>query len=142
MEKFVTSLFIYGFQMPYILSEYDFQSNQFLLCHRIGKVINKLSFKGTYLVFIFLWFAALNEKLKEEVQRLRIQAGQVSAMNGNPFNRGLSPQYLTHQPAPHHFGVLQTPQQQQQQQQLQMPHSSTNNPTLNGQPQPRFMDFN
>ncbi|TYJ45697.1 hypothetical protein E1A91_A02G073800v1 [Gossypium mustelinum] len=86
---------------------------------------------------------ALNEKLKEEVQRLRIQAGQVSAMNGNPFNRGLSPQYLTHQPAPHHFGVLQTPhQQQQQQQQLQMPHSSTNNPTLNGQPQPHFMDFN
>ncbi|KAA3485100.1 transcription factor VIP1-like [Gossypium australe] len=88
---------------------------------------------------------ALNEKLKEEVQRLRIQAGQVSAMNGNPFNRGLSPQYLTHQPAPHHFGVLQTPQQQQQQQQqqqLHMPHSSTNNPTLNGQPQPCFMDFN
>ncbi|GMJ12393.1 VIRE2-interacting protein 1, sulphate utilization efficiency 3 [Hibiscus trionum] len=85
---------------------------------------------------------ALHEKLREEVQRLRIQAGQVSAMNGNPFGRGAPPQFLPRQPAPHHFGVLQRPPQQQPQQQQQMPQSSTNNQTLNGQPQPRFTGFN
>ncbi|KAE8685712.1 Transcription factor VIP1 [Hibiscus syriacus] len=57
---------------------------------------------------------ALHENLREEVQRLRIQAGQVSTMNGNPFNRGVPPQFLPHQPAPHPFGVLQRPPQQQQ----------------------------
>ncbi|GMJ02232.1 VIRE2-interacting protein 1, sulphate utilization efficiency 3 [Hibiscus trionum] len=82
---------------------------------------------------------ALHEKLREEVQRLRIQAGQVSAVNGYPFNRGVPPQFLPHQPAPHPYGVLQRPPQQQQQ---QMPQLSTNNQTLNGQPQPRFTDFN
>jgi len=40
---------------------------------------------------------ALNDALREEVQRLKIAAGQVPNMNGNPFNGGL-------------------PQQQQQQQ--------------------------
>ncbi|XWS23568.1 hypothetical protein CRYUN_Cryun28dG0026200 [Craigia yunnanensis] len=75
---------------------------------------------------------ALNEALREEVQRLKIQAGQMSAMNANPFNRGLPPQFLPHQPASHHFGGNQTPQQ------VQMPQSSTNN----GQPQLCFMDFN
>ncbi|OMO57970.1 hypothetical protein CCACVL1_25636 [Corchorus capsularis] len=84
---------------------------------------------------------ALNEALREEVQRLKIQAGQMSAMNGHPFNRGLPPQFMPQQPGPHHFGGHQTSQQQQQQQ-LQMPQSSTNNQTLNGQPQPHFMDFN
>ncbi|XP_022773377.1 transcription factor VIP1-like isoform X1 [Durio zibethinus] len=79
---------------------------------------------------------ALHEALREELQRLKIQAGQMSAMNGNPFNRGLPTQFLLHQPAPHHFGDHQTQQQQQ------MPQSSTNNQTLNGQPQPHFMNFN
>ena len=88
------------------------------------------------MLFICPSFAALNDALREEVQRLKIQAGQMSAMNGNPFDRGLPPQFLPQQPAPHHFGGHQTPQQQQ------MPQSSTNNQTLNGQPQPRFMDFN
>ncbi|KAG4201296.1 hypothetical protein ERO13_A05G270000v2 [Gossypium hirsutum] len=77
---------------------------------------------------------ALNEALREEVQRLKIQAGQLSAMNGNHFNGGL-PQFFSHQPSPHHFGGQQTPQQQQHQ---QMPESSTNI----GHPQPQFMDFN
>lgn len=89
-------------------------------------------------LFICLWFAALNDALREEVQRLKIQAGQMSAMNGNPFNRGLPPQFLPHQAAPHHFSGHQPTQQQQQ----QMSQSSTNNQTLNGQPQPCFMDFN
>ncbi|XP_039016037.1 transcription factor VIP1-like [Hibiscus syriacus] len=82
---------------------------------------------------------ALHEKLREEVQRLRIQAGQVCTMNRNPFNRGVPPQFLPHQSAPHPFGVLQRLPQQQQQQQA--PQSSTSNQTLNGQPQPSFTDF-
>lgn len=54
--------------------------------------------------------AALNEALREEVQRLKIAAGQAPNMNGNPFNGGLQqqiPPYYT---------------QQQQQQQQQMPY--------------------
>ncbi|KAE8684518.1 Transcription factor VIP1 [Hibiscus syriacus] len=79
---------------------------------------------------------ALNDALREEVQRLKIQASQMSAMNRNPFNRGPLPQFLPHQPAPH-FGVHQTPLHQQ----IQMPPSSTNQ-TLNGQLRSRVMDFN
>jgi hypothetical protein len=36
--------------------------------------------------------AALNDALREEVQRLKIAAGQVPNMNGNPFNGGLPQQ--------------------------------------------------
>jgi len=35
---------------------------------------------------------ALNEALREEVQRLKIAAGQAVNMNGNPFNGGLQQQ--------------------------------------------------
>jgi hypothetical protein len=35
---------------------------------------------------------ALNDALREEVQRLKIAAGQVPSMNGNPYNRGLPQQ--------------------------------------------------
>ncbi|KAJ1264863.1 hypothetical protein BS78_08G034300 [Paspalum vaginatum] len=52
---------------------------------------------------------ALNEALREEVQRLKIAAGQASNMNGNPFNGGLQQQI------PSYFM-----QQQQQQQPQQM----------------------
>lgn len=82
---------------------------------------------------------ALNEALREEVQRLKIATGQIPAVNGNSFNRGLPPQFSSHPQALHHFGAHQ---QQQQQQQLHMPQSSTNNQSLNGQPQPSFLDFN
>ncbi|KAE8666485.1 Transcription factor RF2b [Hibiscus syriacus] len=75
---------------------------------------------------------ALNETLREEVQRLKIQASQMSAMNGKHFNGGL-PQIFPHHPSPQHLSGHQTLQQQQQ-----MPQSSTNN----GHLQPRFMDFN
>ncbi|GMI83195.1 VIRE2-interacting protein 1, sulphate utilization efficiency 3 [Hibiscus trionum] len=73
---------------------------------------------------------ALNEALREEVQRLKIQAGEMPAMNGNPFNGGL-PQFFPRQPSLHHFSGHQTQQQQ-------MPQSSANDE----HPQPRFMDFN
>ncbi|XP_062098993.1 transcription factor VIP1-like [Humulus lupulus] len=83
---------------------------------------------------------ALNEKLREEVQHLKIATGKVPSVNGNMFNRGLAPQFASHQPGIHHFG-MQT--QQQQQQQLQMPQSSNNNQNHNnGQPHLSFLDYN
>jgi uncharacterized protein YcbK (DUF882 family) len=51
---------------------------------------------------------ALNEALREEVQRLKIAAGQAVNINGNPFNGGLQQQI------PSYF----VQQQQQQQQQM------------------------
>ncbi|KAJ6412526.1 hypothetical protein OIU84_005556 [Salix udensis] len=75
---------------------------------------------------------ALNEALREEVQRLRIAAGQISSVNGNPFNRGLAPQFPSHQILPP-FGNQQT-QQHHQQQLIHMPQPSTAGETLNGQP--------
>ena len=47
--------------------------------------------------YAFPWCAALNEALREEVQRLKIATGQITAVNGNPFNRGLAPQFPSHQ---------------------------------------------
>ncbi|KAF2296560.1 hypothetical protein GH714_000211 [Hevea brasiliensis] len=81
---------------------------------------------------------ALNEALREEVQRLRIATGQIPAVNGNPFNRGLTPQFSSHQPALHHVGSSSA---QQHQQQRHVPRPSTNNQTLNGQPHPGFANF-
>uniref|UniRef100_A0A5B6YRD6 Putative transcription factor VIP1 isoform X2 n=1 Tax=Davidia involucrata TaxID=16924 RepID=A0A5B6YRD6_DAVIN len=83
---------------------------------------------------------ALNEALREEVQRLKIATGQIPAVNGNPFNRGL-PQFSSHPQAFHQFGTNQT-QQPQQQQQFHTSQSNANNQTLSGQSQPTFLDFN
>ncbi|XP_062204498.1 transcription factor VIP1-like [Phragmites australis] len=50
---------------------------------------------------------ALNEALREEVQRLRIAAGQAANMNGNPFNGGLQqqiPSYFLQQQQMGYFG--------------------------------------
>ncbi|XP_022158542.1 transcription factor VIP1-like [Momordica charantia] len=55
---------------------------------------------------------ALSEALKEEVQRLRIAAGQVPSINGNPFNR--PPQYSSSRPPLHHFSSAHAQQGQQQ----------------------------
>ncbi|KAL9396004.1 hypothetical protein Peur_010257 [Populus x canadensis] len=77
---------------------------------------------------------ALNEALREEVQRLKIATGQVPAVNGNPFNRVLPPQFPPHQ-------GLQTFGNQQTQQQLHMPQPSTTGQTHNGQPHPSFSNF-
>ncbi|CAK9134719.1 unnamed protein product [Ilex paraguariensis] len=84
---------------------------------------------------------ALNETLREEVQRLKIAAGQIPAVNGNNFNSAQLPQFSSHQQTFHHFGNPHT-QQPQQQQQLHIPRSDSNNQTLPGQPQPSFLDFN
>ncbi|XP_011044198.1 PREDICTED: transcription factor VIP1-like [Populus euphratica] len=82
---------------------------------------------------------ALNEALREEVQRLKIATGQITAVNGNPFSRGLSPQFPSHQILPP-FGNQQT-QQRHQQQQMHMPPTSTAGQTLNKQPCPSFPNF-
>ncbi|OEL16093.1 Transcription factor VIP1 [Dichanthelium oligosanthes] len=43
---------------------------------------------------------ALNDALREEVQRLKIAAGQVPNMNGNPFNGGQQQQMASYFPQP------------------------------------------
>nr|CAB3489184.1 unnamed protein product [Digitaria exilis] len=55
---------------------------------------------------------ALNDALREEVQRLKIAAGQVSNMNGTPFNGGLPQQqqmasYFSQAQQMQYFGGLQ-----------------------------------
>ncbi|KAI3464654.1 hypothetical protein Pfo_021317 [Paulownia fortunei] len=82
---------------------------------------------------------ALNEALKDELQWLKIAAGQVPGVNGN--NRGSSSQFSSQPPTIRYFGNHQA-QQQQQQQPLHMPHSSANNPRVGGQSQLSFQDFN
>ncbi|KAI7997178.1 Transcription factor VIP1 [Camellia lanceoleosa] len=73
---------------------------------------------------------ALNEALREEVQRLKIATGQIPAANGNPFNRALPPQFSSHPQMFQQFGTNQTQQPRQQHQ------------TPNAQPQQSFSDFN
>ncbi|TVU26770.1 hypothetical protein EJB05_29331 [Eragrostis curvula] len=53
---------------------------------------------------------ALNDALREEVQRLKIAAGQVPNMNGNPFNGGLPQQQQNQQQMASYFSQ---PQQMQ-----------------------------
>ncbi|CAI9771425.1 unnamed protein product [Fraxinus pennsylvanica] len=81
---------------------------------------------------------ALNETLREELQRLKIAAGQIPATNGN--NRGLRSSFSSQQQAFNPFSNQEA--QQQQQQQFQMPHSANNNPSQNMQHRPSFGDFN
>ncbi|KAK9026495.1 hypothetical protein V6N11_039333 [Hibiscus sabdariffa] len=64
---------------------------------------------------------ALNEALREQVQGLKIQVGQMSTINENPFNSILT-QFLAHQATPHHFGAQQTLLQQQQLQKRKKKH--------------------
>ncbi|XP_057468621.1 transcription factor VIP1-like [Actinidia eriantha] len=77
---------------------------------------------------------ALNEALREEVQRLKIATGQIPAANGNPFNRALPPQFSSHQQQMfQNFGTNQT-QRPQQQQQRQMSQSTTDHQMPSAQP--------
>ncbi|KAF5749298.1 hypothetical protein HS088_TW04G01264 [Tripterygium wilfordii] len=77
---------------------------------------------------------ALDEALREEVQRLRMATGKITAMS----NRALPPQFPA-QPGLQHFG---SHQMQQHQQQLHVSHRSTNGQKVNGQPHPSFLDIN
>jgi transcription factor VIP1 len=61
-------------------------------------------------MFCFLFHAALNEALREEVQRLKIAARQAANMNGNPFNIGLQqqiPSYFSQQQQMRYLGGQQ-----------------------------------
>nr|ACG25261.1 transcription factor PosF21 [Zea mays] len=72
---------------------------------------------------------ALNETLREEVQRLKIAAGQVGNMNGNPFNGGLQqqiPSYFVQQQQMSYFGGHQA-QAQAQHHSLNHHHRSPSN---------------
>ncbi|PWA55294.1 Basic-leucine zipper domain-containing protein [Artemisia annua] len=75
---------------------------------------------------------ALNEALKEEVNRLKFEAGQLPLLNGMNYNT-LPPQYSSNRQPMHHFANPNG----QQPQKTQMPNSS-----INGRLKPSFMDFN
>jgi hypothetical protein len=97
---------------------------------------------------LILFHAALNDALREEVQRLKIAAGQVPSMNGNPFNGGLQHQ----QQMSNYFSQQQQQQQQQMQylgqqvrqqhhQQNHLQNSSNGGQSLSGQSLSDSMDF-
>jgi transcription factor VIP1 len=86
--------------------------------------------------------AALNDALREEVQRLKIATGQVPNINGNPFNGGL-PQQQQQQQVPSYFSQPQGMQyfsshQGQHQHPNHHPQSSSNG---GGQSLSDSMDF-
>ncbi|GJN06924.1 hypothetical protein PR202_ga24701 [Eleusine coracana subsp. coracana] len=84
---------------------------------------------------------ALNDALREEVQRLKIAAGQVPNMNGNPFNGGLPQQQQQQQMA----SYFSQPQQMQyfggHQVQHQRPNHQPQNSTNGGRSLNDSMDF-
>lgn len=77
---------------------------------------------------------ALNETLREELQRLKIEAGQMPAANGN---RGMRP----HLP-PHPQSFAQCGNHHAQQQQQQIPRSTVSNQTVPGQSPNSFFNIN
>lgn len=77
---------------------------------------------------------ALNEALREELQRLKIAAGQMSATNGS---RGPRPHFP---PQPQSF--VQCGNHHAQQQQPHIPQSTTSTQNIGGQTHPSFMNFN
>ncbi|KAJ4967503.1 hypothetical protein NE237_019352 [Protea cynaroides] len=74
---------------------------------------------------------ALNETLREEVQRLRIATSQVPVVNGNSFTRGLPRPFFSPSQPSSHFGNHQTQQQLRTQ-------SSPDGQALRGQSQQDF----
>ncbi|XP_071702613.1 transcription factor VIP1-like [Rutidosis leptorrhynchoides] len=79
---------------------------------------------------------ALNETLRAEVQRLKIETGQMPPHNGmNYHHPSLAPQYSSRPQTFHHYSNQNT--QLPHQQQTRTPDSTANRP-----PRPTFMDFN
>lgn len=80
---------------------------------------------------------ALNDALREEVQRLKIATGQMANMNGTTMNRGLQQSaapYFPHQQQLHN-------QSGHHNQQLQGSHQSPNGQALSDQSLHDSMDF-
>ncbi|KAI7753176.1 hypothetical protein M8C21_020281, partial [Ambrosia artemisiifolia] len=80
---------------------------------------------------------ALNEALREEVNRLKLEAGQPPLLNGMTYSASLPPQYSSRPQPLHHFANLNGQQAQPQPQNTQTPNSNNA-----GQLKPSFMDFN
>ncbi|ERN15989.1 hypothetical protein AMTR_s00030p00014690 [Amborella trichopoda] len=79
---------------------------------------------------------ALNEALREEVQRLKVATGQIQGVNGNHFNRGLQQpnhsffpqqQMHSHQLPPRHVSQPSPPNNQSQHGHLDFLRGSTTN---------------
>ncbi|XP_051180006.1 transcription factor VIP1 [Lolium perenne] len=89
---------------------------------------------------------ALNDALREEVQRLKIAAGQVPSMNGNPFNGGLQHQqqmsnYFSQQQQQQQMQFLGQQVRQQHHQQNHLQNSSNGGQSLSGQSLSDSMDY-
>ncbi|XP_037427272.1 uncharacterized protein LOC119292583 [Triticum dicoccoides] len=84
---------------------------------------------------------ALNDALREEVQRLKIAAGQVPNMNGNPFGGGLHQHQQQQQQIPNYFSQQQMHYQghQHHHPQNHSQNSSNGGQSLSGQSD--SMDF-
>ncbi|KAK1371265.1 Transcription factor VIP1 [Heracleum sosnowskyi] len=85
---------------------------------------------------------ALNETLREEVNRLKMETGQVPLppVNGNNHNRALPPHFSSHPQLYSNFANHQA--QQQQQQSSYMPQSTSNyDEARRRQPQPSFPNY-
>ncbi|KAI3733099.1 hypothetical protein L1987_64317 [Smallanthus sonchifolius] len=65
---------------------------------------------------------ALNEALREEVNRLKLEAGQPPLLNGLNYNTSLPPQYSPHTQPLQHFAISNS--QRPHQQKTQMPNSN------------------
>ncbi|GAB4861133.1 hypothetical protein Ancab_036290 [Ancistrocladus abbreviatus] len=91
---------------------------------------------------------ALNDALRDEVQRLRLANSQSpSSIGGNASKRGLPTQFSlqpqgSKQTAQSQPQPQPQPQPQQQQQQIHMGQPSANNQAFNKQLRPNFLDFN
>ncbi|KAF1002688.1 transcription factor VIP1-like [Apium graveolens] len=86
---------------------------------------------------------ALNETLREEVNRLKIETGQVPLppVNGNNYNRAFPPHFSSHPQLYNNFSNHQD--QAQQQQQTPMPQSTSNyDEARHRQLQPNFPNYN
>ncbi|KAL6870732.1 hypothetical protein ACP4OV_014580 [Aristida adscensionis] len=82
---------------------------------------------------------ALNEALREEVQRLKIAAGQVANMNGNPFNGGLQQQQQQQQQMANYYSQMHYLGGHQGQH--NRPNHHPQNPSNGGQSLNDSMDF-
>ena len=92
---------------------------------------------------MYLFRAALNDALREEVQRLKIAAGQVPNMNGNPFGGGLQQHQQQQQQIPNYFSQQQMHYQghQHHHPQNHSQNSSNGGQSLSGQSLSDSMDF-
>ncbi|KAL6658377.1 hypothetical protein ACP70R_003963 [Stipagrostis hirtigluma subsp. patula] len=84
---------------------------------------------------------ALNDALREEVQRLKIAAGQVPNMNGNPFNGGLHQQQQQQQMANYYSQPQQMHYLGGHQGQHHRPNHHPQNSSNGGQSLNDSMDF-